>query len=293
MPDAGGEGEESCGDAGVDAWDGASAVVFEGELAFQGVKHGLDPLPDATEAPEPWVLILAVGAHQMRAELIGDEGLELASREPLVADDHLARLDEMPVVAQQRRGHFPLSELRVRESPDHGHPVGGADQIETEPPEKPGVGGAVAVAGVPGKIGAFHRLARRRARQRGGIHETGQLTPGRGVASQFGDHRGDQPRGLADPFAPPGLLRDVREHAMQVRAGVPDPLALGRDPEQVLRDQQTQQLDVVERGLTTRVMIAREPDRRQDPVIEMDVQCDQEGVEVSFHTQGLTPSASD
>ena len=80
---------------------------------------------------------------------------------------------------------------------------------------------------------------------------------------------------------------------MQVRAGVPDPLALGRDPEQVLRDQQTQQLDVVERGLTTRVMIAREPDRRQDPVIEMDVQCDQEGVEVSFHTQGLTPSASD
>ena len=29
VPDAGGEGEESGGDAGVDACDGASAVVFE------------------------------------------------------------------------------------------------------------------------------------------------------------------------------------------------------------------------------------------------------------------------
>jgi hypothetical protein len=36
--------------------------------------------------------------------------------------------------------------------------------------------------------------------------------------------------------------------------------------------------------------VTRKADRGHDPVIEMDVKCGQEGVEVSFHTQGLTPS---
>jgi hypothetical protein len=40
-------------------------------------------------------------------------------------------------------------------------------------------------------------------------------------------------------------------------------------------------------------VIAGEADRGQDPVIEVDVECDQEGVEFSFHTPGLTPSACD
>lgn len=83
VPDRGGEGEESRGDAGVDAGDGSAAVFFEGELAFQRVEHGLDPLPDAAELPEPRRLVLAVGAEQMRAEVVGDEGLELSSGKPL------------------------------------------------------------------------------------------------------------------------------------------------------------------------------------------------------------------
>jgi hypothetical protein len=61
----------------------------------------------------------------------------------------------------------------------------------------------------------------------------------------------------------------------------------------VLRDQQTQQLDIVQRRLATRAVIPREADRGQDAVIEMDVECDQEGVEFGIHTQGLTPSACD
>ena len=73
--------------------------------------------------------------------------------------------------------------------------------------------------------------------------------------------------------------------------GVADPRALRRDPEQLLRDDQAERLDVVERGLTTRVMITREADRGHDPIIEMDVAVGQEGVSICFHTQGLTPSA--
>ncbi|AIT62141.1 hypothetical protein CDOO_00890 [Corynebacterium doosanense CAU 212 = DSM 45436] len=55
----------------------------------------------------------------------------------------------------------------------------------------------------------------------------------------------------------------------------------------------TQQLDIVQRGLATGVVVPGEADRGQDPVIEMDVKCDQEGVEVGIHTLGLTPSAND
>ena len=74
---------------------------------------------------------------------------------------------------------------------------------------------------------------------------------------------------------------------------ITNPFPLRSDAEQVLGDDQAEQLNVVENGLTTRVMITRKAERGQDPIIEMDVQCGQEGVEVSFHTQGLTPSVND
>ena len=75
--------------------------------------------------------------------------------------------------------------------------------------------------------------------------------------------------------------------------GVADPLGFGGDAEQVLGDDQAEQLNVAEDGFATGVVITRKAERGQDPVVEMDVQCGQEGVEVGFHTQGLTPSAND
>jgi hypothetical protein len=44
-PDGGGHGEEALADAGVESVGLARAVVFEGELAFEGVEDRLDPLP--------------------------------------------------------------------------------------------------------------------------------------------------------------------------------------------------------------------------------------------------------
>ena len=49
VPDGGGEGEDALGDAGGDAVDGACAVSFEVELAFEGVEDRLDQLSEGFE----------------------------------------------------------------------------------------------------------------------------------------------------------------------------------------------------------------------------------------------------
>lgn len=64
-------------------------------------------------------------------------------------------------------------------------------------------------------------------------------------------------------------------------------------PEHVLGDDQAEQLNVIQDGFAARVVISRKAERGEDAVIEMDVKCGQEGVEVCFHTLGLTPSAYD
>lgn len=124
MPDSGGEGQEACGDAGIDAGGGSTAVVFQSELAFQRVEHGLDPLPDAAEFAEPRVLVLAVRADQVRAEVLGDERLERGSGEALVADDDLPGAEQVPVVAEHRLGGFAFADLRVRKTQMIGIPSG-------------------------------------------------------------------------------------------------------------------------------------------------------------------------
>lgn len=45
VPGRGGHGQDSLADAGTDARDGACAVLFEVELALEGVVDGLDDLP--------------------------------------------------------------------------------------------------------------------------------------------------------------------------------------------------------------------------------------------------------
>ena len=49
VPDAGREGEDALADAGPDAGRDMTAVIFERELAFEGVVDRLDPLPDPAE----------------------------------------------------------------------------------------------------------------------------------------------------------------------------------------------------------------------------------------------------
>src|SRR6218665_733329 len=117
----------SGGDAGVDAGGGSAAVVFGGELAFEGVEDGLDPLPYLAEFAESGFFVFAVGADQVCAEIVGGEGFELAACEALVADDDLPGLDQVTVVVPECLGDLSLAEFRVRRFPDDRYPVGGAE----------------------------------------------------------------------------------------------------------------------------------------------------------------------
>src|SRR4029079_11348911 len=67
-PDAGGEGEKSLGDAGEHALVGSSAVVFQVELALQGLVDRLDPLPHTAEVAVGVGLVAAVQADQPQSD---------------------------------------------------------------------------------------------------------------------------------------------------------------------------------------------------------------------------------
>ena len=69
MPDRGGEGEDALGDAGADAGDGAAAVAFEVELAFEGVVDRFDDLAQRFEEPltGAGLLAFAGGPQQVDA----------------------------------------------------------------------------------------------------------------------------------------------------------------------------------------------------------------------------------
>jgi hypothetical protein len=107
-------------------------VLFEGELTLEGVDDGLDPLAAAGEAAEPGGFVLAVGADQVRALVIGDEGFEVAAGEALVAEDDLPGADQVMIAFQQLGHHFALAQPGARQAPDDRHAPGGGDQVETE-----------------------------------------------------------------------------------------------------------------------------------------------------------------
>ena len=68
VPDGGGEGEQALADACPDAFGDVCAVVFEGELAFEGVVDRLDPLAYGAELAEPCGFVFAVGADELRVK---------------------------------------------------------------------------------------------------------------------------------------------------------------------------------------------------------------------------------
>ena len=61
----------------------------------------------------------------------------------------------------------------------------------------------------------------------------------------------------------------------------------------MLGNYQAQQLGIGKQRLPTSDMRSGQADPGQDPIIQEDVKCGQEGVEFIVHTKGLTPSAND
>src|SRR5574339_317842 len=83
--DAGGEGEQACGDAGAEVAGCAGAVSLEVEQVFAGQEDGLDSLADRGEVDAGGGLVLAGRSGDGGAELVDGVG-ELAAGVALVAD---------------------------------------------------------------------------------------------------------------------------------------------------------------------------------------------------------------
>src|SRR5438034_2769507 len=84
VPGAGGEREQALGDAGDQTGHGVCAVVFEGELALDGVDDRFDPLAYSAEVADAGWFAFAVGAQEERAEF-AHQRLELSPAKPLSA----------------------------------------------------------------------------------------------------------------------------------------------------------------------------------------------------------------
>src|SRR5579863_3927833 len=115
VPDAYGHGQQPLGDPGVQALGGAAAVSFEVELALEGVVDRFDPLPDPAEGAVPGCLVLAVGADQVQPVPGGDQVLELAAGEALVADEDQPGAQRAGTggVGQQLARDLALAELGI------------------------------------------------------------------------------------------------------------------------------------------------------------------------------------
>ena len=83
VPERGGEGEQSQGDAGGQAGVGAPAVAFEGELALAGPEDRFDPLADGAQGAVADGFALAVGAQEC-ATLLASRGSRTVDRVRLV-----------------------------------------------------------------------------------------------------------------------------------------------------------------------------------------------------------------
>jgi hypothetical protein len=99
VPDRSGQGEDALQDAGGDAGDGASVVVFEVELAFECVVDGLDDLPQRFEQRGSGAFGFAfTGRSEQPDGAFGEAVFELATEVVLVPDQRL-----MWSVGDQRR----------------------------------------------------------------------------------------------------------------------------------------------------------------------------------------------
>jgi hypothetical protein len=97
------EGKKFGGDSCVDLGQGPSRVLFQGELAVDGLEDEFDPLPDSAESAEAWLLVLAVRADQMGTQVFGDEPFEVPAGEALVAKvakNDLSGTDQVVVMSE-------------------------------------------------------------------------------------------------------------------------------------------------------------------------------------------------
>jgi hypothetical protein len=124
---------------------------------------------------------------------------------------------------------------------------------------------------------SLDRLAAGRTWHRGGVNQAQLIPPARRAGGQVAQGQGDQRRGPAQPPVVGRGGRQIREQMAQPAAGEPQPAPLAVEAEQHLGDGQTDQLGVTQLGLAARAVSGPEQ------VVDGDLQCRDEGVEVGVH----------
>jgi hypothetical protein len=140
VPDRGGHGQDALVDAGGDAAQGACAVVFEAELAFQRIDDGFDALADRGEVAVPAGFVAAVRAHEGQVQVAG-LAVELGAGEAFVTDHDSLGRDPVVVAGlfEQFRGDLAFAEFRVGQGPGDRHAVQSGEQVQLQAPVPAGV----------------------------------------------------------------------------------------------------------------------------------------------------------
>jgi hypothetical protein len=187
---------------------------------------------------------------------------------------------------EHRGQNLALADLRVGQSPQDRHPRRRTHQIQLQPPVEPRMAGAVAITRPASQLRALHRRPGHAAGHRGGIDDPAVVQPEVARFGQHSDDPFDQAKRGAEPIVVPGLLREVGEQTRQVLAGIAQPVRLGGEAEQRLGNRDTHQLGVGQHRWPAR------PPRSCQLVIDLHVQCGQEGVQVLRHNMILTALSS-
>ena len=230
-----------------DALWAVAAVLFQAELAFQGVVDRFDDLAQRAElaGAAAGSFVFAGRADQLDT-VVGEEAFELGRDVALVGDECLAGAagEQGRVVVEHVDGDVALVDLRVGHSEGDRQPGRCAHEVQSQPPEEPRVRRAVAVAGPAGEPGTFRGRHRPAALDRGRVDQPGVVGPHVGVLGEEADHRLELHARAAQPLVVAGLTRQIREQMSEMLSGVTQPASLRGEPQQRLHHRQRQQLGV-------------------------------------------------
>ncbi len=154
------------------------------------------------------------------------------------------QLGQARVVCEDVDQGLPLVGFGAGEGVADGQAVQGAQQVQPQPPEPAGMGGAVAVLGPSGQIRPVRGLAGAAALDRGGVHYPDVVVPQAGVGGERPDEPGHGRGELAQPLVVAGLAGQAGEQVPQASAGVAQPPRLRGEPQQSLQYRQGEQFGV-------------------------------------------------
>jgi hypothetical protein len=146
---------------------------------------------------------------------------------------------------------------------------------------------AVAVVRPPGQLAAPDRLPGGAARHRGRVDQPDRVVPARRLPGQVIHRRGQQRRRGLEPLVVAGLMRQVGEQMAQPPVAHPQPVMLRPRTQQYLGHGQAHQLGI---GQLFRLAPAT-ASGRDHVIVDLHVQCRQEGVQVVRHSRSSSGDA--